>query len=192
MNFISDILTFAYRGSGKSILLICVILSVIASIASFAPIFGIIAWILFTGYFCSIFYQIIRSSAIGGMEAPNFPETSNILEDVIVPMLQVILVVMVSFAPYFVYTLFISSDHPDPMISNIFFGFGVIYFPMAMLAVVILGSIRALSPHIVLPAIFHGGWIYWGGVLMLTILYVMCDRPSSLLEFFRLQRLERN
>jgi len=121
MNFISDILTFAYRGSGKSILLICVILSVIASIASFAPIFGIIAWILFTGYFCSIFYQIIRSSAIGGMEAPNFPETSNILEDVIVPMLQVILVVMVSFAPYFVYTLFISSDHPDPMISNIFY-----------------------------------------------------------------------
>jgi hypothetical protein len=28
-------------------------------------------------------------------------------------------------------------------------------------------------PHIVLPAIFRGGWIYWAGVVMLLALYFM-------------------
>jgi len=42
---------------------------------------------------------------------------------------------------------------------------------MAMLAVVVLGYTGALSPHIVFPAIFNGGRIYWIGVVLLVLLY---------------------
>jgi hypothetical protein len=44
---------------------------------------------------------------------------------------------------------------------------------MAILAVVILGYTGALSPHIVIPAIFRGGWIYWIGVFLLLALYFL-------------------
>jgi hypothetical protein len=57
------------------------------------------------------------------------------------------------------------------MIAYALLGLGVVYFPMAILAVVILGYTGALSPHIVLPAIFRGGWIYWLGVMLLLLLY---------------------
>jgi hypothetical protein len=57
------------------------------------------------------------------------------------------------------------------MIAYALLGLGVVYFPMAILAVVILGYTGALSPHIVLPALFRGGWIYWLGVMLLLVLY---------------------
>ncbi len=173
MSSIIDILTYAYRGSGKSILITCAILSVLASIASIAPLFGWIASILFFGYFCAIFYQIILSTATGGKEAPEFPETSNIIDDIVIPMLQVIAVLIVSFAPFLVYAIFILADIPDTLLSMVLLGIGIIYFPMAMLSLVILGSMGAISPHIVIPAIFRGGWIYWVGVLLLCLLYIV-------------------
>jgi hypothetical protein len=43
---------------------------------------------------------------------------------------------------------------------------------MAMLAVVVLGYTGAHSPHIVIPAIFRGGGLYWLGVFLLCLLYV--------------------
>jgi CDP-diglyceride synthetase len=42
---------------------------------------------------------------------------------------------------------------------------------MAMLAVVILGYTGAMSPHIVIPALWRGGRTYWFGVLLLLALY---------------------
>lgn len=168
-----DILTYAYRGSGKSILITCAILSVLAAIAGIAPLFGLIASILFSGYFCAIFYQIIQSSATGGKEAPEFPETSNIIEDMVSPMLQVLAVLIVSFGPYLVYAIFIVADIPDSLFSMVLLGIGIIYFPMAMLALVILGHMGAISPHIVIPSILRGGWIYWIGIFLFCLLYIV-------------------
>jgi hypothetical protein len=171
MNIFKDILTFAWRGSGKYVLITCVVLSVIADLAGLAPIFGAIASLLLSGYFCAIYYQLIQSSATGGKEAPDFPDTSNIFEDIIWPMLQILVVGIVSFGPFLGYVIWAGDKSVSPMIAFALLGFGAVYFPMAMLAVVILGYTGALSPHIVLPAIFRGGWIYWVGVIMLLVLY---------------------
>jgi hypothetical protein len=43
---LKDIFTYAYRGSGKYILICCIVLSVIAEIVSLAPLFGAIAGII--------------------------------------------------------------------------------------------------------------------------------------------------
>jgi hypothetical protein len=53
---------------------------------------------------------------------------------------------------------------------------------MAMLAVVVLGYTGALSPHIVLPSIIRGGWLYWGAVLMLASLYGLSGIIDQTLE----------
>ncbi len=171
MNIFTDIFTFAWRGSGKYLLITCVVLSVIADLASLAPLIGLVAVILLSGYFCAIYYQLIQSSAVGGKEAPDFPDTSNLFEDIIWPMLQIIVVALVSFGPFIGYMIWADEDTVSAMIALALLILGVVYFPMAMLAVVILGYTGAVSPHIVLPSIFRGGWIYWIGVIMLVALY---------------------
>jgi hypothetical protein len=110
---------------------------------------------------------------VGGKEAPEFPDTSNIFEDIIWPQLQIFVIGLVSFGPVIAYSIWAGDDHNTPLISFALIGLGVVYFPMAMLAVVVLVYTGALSPHIVFPAIFRGGWLYWVGVLMLCLLYFM-------------------
>jgi hypothetical protein len=172
MNILKDILTYAYRGSGKYVLIVCVVLSVVAELAGIAPLVGPIAALLLSAYFCAIYFQMIQSSAIGGKEAPEFPDTANFFEDIIWPMLQIFVVGLVSFGPLIGYLIWAGDDRFRPLIGYGLIGFGVIYFPMAMLAVVVLGYTGALSPHIVIPAIFRGGWLYWVGVFMLCLLYI--------------------
>lgn len=172
MNILKDILTYAYRGSGKYVLVVCVVLSVVAELASIAPLVGPIAALLLSAYFCAIYFQMIQSSATGGKEAPEFPDTANFFEDIIWPMLQIFVVSLVSFGPLLGYLIWADDDRFNPLIGYGLTGLGVIYFPMAMLAVVVLGYTGALSPHIVIPAIFRGGWLYWVGVFMLCLLYL--------------------
>lgn len=171
MNILKDILTFAWRGSGKYVLITCVVLSVIADLAGLAPLLGAIATVLLSGYFCAIYYQLIQSTATGGKEAPEFPDTANIFEDIIWPMLQILVVAIISSGPFLGYVIWAGDESVSPVIAYALLGLAVGYFQMAILAVVILGYTGALSPHIVFPAIVRGGWIYWVGVFLLLALY---------------------
>ena len=173
MTILKDIATYAYRGSGKYIFLMCVILSICAKLVGIAPLVGPIATILLFGYFCAVYYQMIRSSAIGDREAPEFPDTANIMEDIIFPMAQIIAVFLVSFGPLIGYSVWAGNAGFDSRIGIFLLALGVIYFPMAMLAVVVLGFTGAMSPHIVIPSICRGGWIYWVGVILLFVLYYL-------------------
>lgn len=171
MNPLTDILTFAWRGSGKYIMATCVVLSLIADLAGLAPGIGGIASLLVSGYFCAVYYQMIQSTATGGKEAPDFPETSNVIEDLIRPMLQIVATAGLSFGPFIAYGILTNWEESNPLALFTLLGLGASYFPMAMLAVVVLGHLGALSPHIVLPAICRGGWIHWVGALLLLALY---------------------
>lgn len=182
MNILKDILTYAYRGGGKYVLIVCVVLSVVAKLASIAPLVGPLAGILLSGYFCATYFQMIQSSATGGREAPEFPDTANLFEDIIWPMLQIVVVGLVSFGPFIGYSIWAGDERLNPLIGYGLLGGGVIYFPMAMLAVVVLGYTGALSPHIVIPAIFRGGWLYWVGVFMLCLLYIARSMIESALS----------
>ena len=182
MKILQDIVTYAYRGSGKYVLILCVVLSLVAKLAGIAPLFGPIASILISAYFCAIYFQMIQSSATGGKEAPEFPDTANLFEDIIWPMLQIFVVLLVSFGPLIGYMVWAGEDDFTPMIGYGLLAIGAIYFPMAMLAVVVLGYTGALSPHIVIPAIFRAGWLYWVAVSMLCILYFVESQIESMLS----------
>lgn len=170
---LKDIFTYAYRGSGKYILICCVVLSVVAEIVSLAPLFGAIAGLLLSGYFSAVYFQMIQSTATGNDEAPQFPDLANIFEDIIWPMLQIIVVFLVSFGPLLAYAF--GADESNDLIIWVLLGLGVVYFPMAMLAVVVLGRTSVVSPHIVIPAIIRAGWLHWVSVLLLILLYVVSN-----------------
>jgi hypothetical protein len=168
---LKDIITYAYRGNNKYVLLMCVIVSAVARYADMSPYFGPVAGLLLSAYLCAVYFQMIQSSATGGMEAPEFLHTTDLVQDIIWPMVQVYLVGLVSFAPWLVYSYWSGEEPFKSMIGSGLIGLGVIYLPMAMLAVAVLGT-GALSPHIVIPAIFHGGWLYWVSVVLLCLLYL--------------------
>jgi len=175
---IKDAFSFPFRGGGKYILLVGGVLGVISDLASLAPLIGIIAVIFMLGYMISTYFQIIQSSATGSDEAPEFPEMSNILEDLIYPVLQVIFVGVVSFIPFFAWRIF---SEGGGAIEFLLVLLGIAYFPMAMMAVVVLGQLRAASPLLVVPAIMNSGGYYWIAVASLIFLYIL---ESLIMEFF--------
>ena len=135
MNLFKDIFTYAFRGSGKYLLICCAVLSVIAEIVAFAPMLGFLAWVLISAYFCAIYIGLIESTATGGKEAADFPEVGNIMSEVIWPWFQVIAVFLVSFGRLLFYPLVFNES--NGLIDLLLIAWGCAYFPMAMLAVVI-------------------------------------------------------
>ena len=136
------------------------------------PILGALASILIAGYFCAIYFEIIHTTTTGGSEAPDFPEITSVLEDLLYPALQVVMVYLFSFAPLLAYSYFVVEPQQDPVIYYSLLALSVIYAPMAMLAVVVLGNPLALSPHVVIPAIFRAGFLYWVVVCLICLLYL--------------------
>jgi len=179
MNIFTDSFTYAFRGSGKYMLIIGAVMNVIASICMFAPIFGFFAYIFLASYFCSTYFTIIQSSSIGDSEAPEFPDTSNILEDLVWPFFKVLGLALLALSPYLIYTLFIGYNE---VIANVLLIGGCIYLPMSLLAVSVLGYLGAATPIIVVPSIFKAGWLYWLAVVLLAIIYYLEGFVSDALE----------
>lgn len=179
MNILTDSLSYPVRGSGKYLLLTLAVFSLISSIASFAPVIGLIASLILFGYLCSVYFQIIQSTAVGGKEAPEFPETSNLVDDIIWPAAQVVSVVFVSFLPLITAWVMLRDATPSSFLVLGLVGFGILYAPMAILAVSVLGYLGAMSPHIVIPAIFRCRWLYLLGVVVLCLLYFVEGRISA-------------
>jgi len=181
MNTCLDISTYAFRGNGKYVLIIGAGISILADIVSFAGgLYSLISLILLAGYICAVFFDIINSTATGNDEAPDFPEVSNVIEDVFEPLVHMLAASLVSFGPWLAYWHFTDDAAINSSILYGLLGFGVIYFPMAMLAVVILGRLGGMSPHIVIPAIFRGGWLYWFAVLLICLLYFAELKASAI------------
>ena len=100
-----------------------------------------------------------------------FPFPSNLIDDILSPAAQVVAVFVVSFLPLIVAGFCLRENAPNALLIYGLLGFGLLYAPMAMLAVVVLGYIGALSPHIVIPSIFRVGWMYLLVVFTLCLLY---------------------
>lgn len=173
MKILLDILSYPWRGSGKYMLIICAGLSVAATLAGLAPFIGGIASLILAGYFCALFFRLVETSASGAAEAPDFPEVSHLMQDIIVPMLRTLAVGLISFGPALLYLLWAGPRQEDSLVANLLLALGTIYAPMALLAVAVRDDSTSLSPHIVLPAIFRGGWVYWVAVLYTVLQYVV-------------------
>lgn len=162
-------------------LLIGGVLSIFTSIASLAPMIGILAYVFMSSYFCATYFKIIESTAVGDSDAPSFPETSNILEDLVWPMFKIIYIAVCCFSPY-ILSLYLYSS--SSILTDLIFYVCLAYFPMAVLAVTVLGYLSAMLPTIVLPSIIKAGWIYWFAVILLGLIYTLEDFLSEFLDGF--------
>ncbi|MCH7225336.1 hypothetical protein [Haloferula sp. A504] len=171
MGLVGDIFGYPLRGGGKYIFFIGAALFVVVEWAAAAPVVGWLAALLVTAYISAMYFEIIQTTATGSDEAPDFPTVAGVMDDMILPMLKVWLVGLVSFGPVLAYAIIVGEDANPEMLFGLL-GLGAVYFPMAMMAVAVLGHAGALSPHIVLPAIVRAGGIYWLAVFLICLLYL--------------------
>lgn len=174
--------TYPFRGQGWAALLgggIAVgLLTVLAGI----PLFGLIAIVILLGltlYIVAYGVRIIETSAMGDRELPEWPDISSFGDDVIVPLLKLVYAMTVCFAP-----AYIIAGSEEQVLRGLLLAGGAIYFPMAMLAVVLaesfLASVLAVSPHLILPAIVRCWRDYPPAVAGIVVLELVWEPAANL------------
>jgi len=170
-----DALVYPIRGPGRLLLVIGAVLSAALSYASGFMIIGGVAWLLGLAYFNAFYFNIVESTVSGNDEAPDWPDVSDWAGEIILPMVRTIGVWLISFFPAMVVSALVKGDHPNVWTSPFLWAamaWGALYFPMAILNVIVGNEMVAAMPHRVLPQIRKAlpGYLALAGVLVLAVL----------------------
>jgi len=162
---------FAYPISGSGFVLILVGTVCFAFLDFFASlsVFGIIATAFVACYLCAFMMKIVNSSADGKKEIPDWPDASDFWDDIIIPLFQVIWTGIFCFAPAIIYLIFVHFD--------IFFwlliALGILYFPMALIAVALTNSVLSINPVLVVPSIIKVPVDYLAACAILALIALL-------------------
>ncbi len=162
---------FAYPFQGSGIVLILVgtvCFSTLEFFSSFS-IFGIIGYVFLGGYLCASMMKIINSSADGKKELPDWPELSDFWDDIVVPLFQVTWTGIFCFSPAVIYGIFVHFD----IVFWLLLGLGILYFPMALIAVSLTNSVLSINPVLVVPSIIKVPIDYLVACMLLGLLAVL-------------------
>jgi len=174
-----DALVYPFKGSGWIMIGIGTVLSLLLNVASFAPLLGGAVSLCSAGYFTSFYFDIIASTVTGGEECPDWPSVSNMWDDMLRPLLQLFGAIFVSFLPLLICLYVLreaKSEHFAVVLS--FFGFGCLYFPMAILGLVQFGNLSGTLPHVVVPAL----WRCLPGYLLTVATFVFVLIVSAVIQ----------
>ena len=142
----------------------------------------IIMTVLGTGYLIAYMQAVLTSSAVGEEKMPDWPEITDPLGDVVVPLLHTLGTLLASFLPaLIVAAVFRSSQPATGALLLIAYGLGFIYLPMAFMAVTMYSSIIAVNPLLVVPSIFRVRWAYLLTVALTLLILAVKWSGSGLL-----------
>jgi hypothetical protein len=108
------------------------------------------------GYLFAFLQTIVHSTAVGEEEMPPLPSMSDFWQDILLPCLQLLGLMLICFGPAAIaeyLAIFMQSEMAAMLIRPLQIA-GCVYFPMAFLAVAMLDSILAANPLQVIPSIF--------------------------------------
>jgi hypothetical protein len=134
-------------------------------------VFFMILFVLFWGYLAACLFNMIQSTANGEDDIPDWPSLGDIYNDMARPFFLVSSTLLAMALPAAIYAFWIAAGPiwPDPVFWGLIIA-GLFMFPMALLAVVLFNTPMAVSPHVILPAIFRTFGHYLIAFLMLAIL----------------------
>ena len=151
-----DALSYPVRGSGRILLVIGAVLSAGLGFVSGFSLFGGIAWLLGVAYFNAYYHSIVESTVSWNEDPPDWPDVSDLVGEVIVPLVRTLGVFLLSFLPMMAF-VWLRRDDGGDLWSNplVWVGilWGVLYFPMAILHVIISNDISSALPQHVVPKI---------------------------------------
>jgi hypothetical protein len=116
-------------------------------------ILGVVVSVLLTGYLCAYFFSVVTTSANGDPALPPWPDFSNAWEDILQPMFLFAITALLCFGPALLASRQFPVDHAARSVIVWTLGItGALYFPMALLAVVMSDSLAGLNPLLVIPS----------------------------------------
>jgi hypothetical protein len=110
---------------------------------------GVAFVVLVAGYLMSYTVAIIEDSTRGSDSMPEWPDVSNWWDGIMEPLIKLLVVAAVSFGPAAI-CFFVGGPK---IVTQLLVVAGAIYYPMAILAVVLFESYSAALPGIVIPSI---------------------------------------
>ncbi len=159
-----DALGYPVRGSGGILLVIGAVLSAVLGFASGFSLFGGIASSLGLAYFNAYYHSIVESTVSWNEDPPDWPDVSDLVGEVIVPMVRTAGVFLLSFLPMLGCVVLArklgGGIWSSPLV---WLGilWGVLYFPMAILHVIVRNEMINALPWHVLPKILKAMPVYF-------------------------------
>jgi hypothetical protein len=168
---------YPFKGDGMVLLatgtIFYAIINAASFFAQFAFVYGLAVILMVsafaTGYLISYLRRILISSATGEEKMPDWPDISELWDDIVAPSLQFLGTVAVCYLPAAAVLLFVARDNPwagPARVAATLFGCGC--FPMAYLAVSMFDSVGALNPLLIFPSILRIPFQYLVTVLLLA------------------------
>jgi hypothetical protein len=129
----------------------------------FIKAMGAIVHVIATGYLFAFLQKVTHTAAQGSDEPVSWPDLTDLSQDVLLPFFQLAATLAVSFAPALAVLMWagvdaFSSGNADAvklLLGGAAVLGGIVYFPMALLAVTMLDTILAANPLLVLPSILR-------------------------------------
>jgi hypothetical protein len=169
---------YPFQGDGWILMVTGTLFYLFVSFIAHARTFGaagmtglLVLSIFAFGYLFAYMSQIIVSTSNGARQMPDWPDFGS-WEDVIVPLLQMIVMLVCCFSP----VLLVAAVALEvPWALNLIlpaFLLGCLYLPMATLAVAMFDSVTALNPLLIIPSIIQVRieYLVACGVLFLILL----------------------
>jgi hypothetical protein len=171
---------YPFRGSGV-IFLICgaIGFAILDFLRNYGGLFAIGLNVIYGGYLFAFMQRVIQTAAQGSDEPPSWPDVTEFYQDIIQPFLQMLATTLVCFGPAIIFGIWAvtsgaSGGAPNPSlgIGLIILGIlGALYYPMALLAVAMFDSVVALSPHVVIPAVFRVPLEYFVVLVLAAVIF---------------------
>lgn len=177
-----DIFLYPVSTSGLINLAIYWLLPIILTFMYIIPFFGILCWIgsvILYIYMYYFFTECIRDSAEGGIRAPENMADQPTVGEAFMQFLKIIAALVVFWGPacfYLIYnkTQAVTNNSSYQVGDDTTFwallGFGIFFFPIGLLAMVILDSAMAFNPFVWITAILKTFFHYCGLVLAVSAL----------------------
>jgi len=177
-SYLLDVLNYPFTRSGFPILVVGTLMVLVTNYATYLSAVGYVVWALIRFYLAALYFELINLSATDQENLYCFPDLSDFVDDIVFPAFKVFGVTFISFAPLIVWNLWGEPTHPFSIALELLgIAWAALYFPMAMLATVIFGTLLAASPHVILPVILRGSPLYL--VTVALVFALTCTKVFS-------------
>jgi len=154
-NLVKDAIVFPWRGDGWGMVIIGAFVVFCVFISGVIPILGFVVQICGIGYLSAYYFDVIQHTIAGRRDVPAWPDFSDYWDDLVIPGLQMIGVILISSTPLLVLNgVGLNTATSSITIGDVFaWSFYWLYFPIATLSVACKGTVVAVLPHIVVPSL---------------------------------------
>lgn len=161
---VADAFVYPLRMQGVAIILIGAAFFGFIDLLSRGWRQGIFFTVFGAGYLSAYLFKIVCTSAAGERELPGWPDFTDLWDSVVIPFLQMAAPWVACLVPAALPFLFLGWTPNALALALVIAGAMSFYLPMAILAIAVNGSVGAMHPGVVLPAIravFGPYFIVW-------------------------------